>query len=45
VIDGVRHRVGKNDFAFLPPGVAHGLYNEGTTNLVFVIASGPAEDA
>jgi|EndMetStandDraft_8_1072994.scaffolds.fasta_scaffold498622_2 quercetin dioxygenase-like cupin family protein len=44
VIDGVRHRVGPHDVAFLPPGVSHGLYNEGLTNLVFVIASGPAED-
>ena len=44
VIDGVRHRVGRNDIAFLPPGVEHGLYNEGTTDLIFVIASGPAEE-
>jgi quercetin dioxygenase-like cupin family protein len=43
VIDGVKHRVGPGDVAFFPAGVRHGLYNEGTQNLVFVIASGPAE--
>lgn len=42
VIDGERHRVGPGDIAFFPPGVWHGLYNEGNTNLIFVIASGPA---
>lgn len=42
VIDGERHRVGPGDIAFFPPGVWHGLYNEGNANLIFVIASGPA---
>jgi quercetin dioxygenase-like cupin family protein len=44
VIDGVRRRVGKHDFAYLPAGVEHGLYNEGTENLIFVIASSPTEE-
>jgi mannose-6-phosphate isomerase-like protein (cupin superfamily) len=44
VIDGKRYRVGKNDIAFFPAGVEHGLYNEGTTNLVFVIANSPPTD-
>jgi mannose-6-phosphate isomerase-like protein (cupin superfamily) len=44
VIDGVRHRVGPHDVAFLPPGVEHALYNEGVTNLVFIVVSGPAEE-
>ena len=44
LIDGVRHRVGPNDVVFLPAGVEHGIANEGTVNLTFVIASGPAED-
>jgi quercetin dioxygenase-like cupin family protein len=44
VIDGVRHRVSKHDYAYLPAGVEHGLYNEGTDHLVFVIASSPAEE-
>lgn len=43
VIDGERHRVKPGDIAYFPAGVWHGLYNEGTTNLVFVIASGPAD--
>lgn len=43
VIDGVRHRVGPGDVAYFPAGVWHGLYNESTANLVFVIASGPAD--
>lgn len=43
VIDGVKHRVGPGDVAYFPAGVSHGLYNEGTTNLVFVIASAPPD--
>lgn len=44
VIDGERHHVGKGDVAYFPPGVWHGLYNESTENVVFVIASAPAEE-
>jgi quercetin dioxygenase-like cupin family protein len=43
LIDGVKHRVGPGDIAYFPAGVEHGLYNEGIANLVFVIASGPAD--
>ena len=43
VIDGVKHRVKKGDVAWFPPGVWHGLYNESTENLLFIIASAPAE--
>jgi quercetin dioxygenase-like cupin family protein len=44
VIDGERHHVGKGDYAYLPAGVSHGLYNESMANVIFVIASSPAED-
>jgi mannose-6-phosphate isomerase-like protein (cupin superfamily) len=44
VIDGKRHRCGKNDIMFFPAGVEHGFYNEGTQNLIFVIASSPSEE-
>lgn len=43
LIDGVKHRVGKGDVAYFPAGVEHGLYNESTENLVFVIASSPSD--
>ena len=43
VIDGVKHRVGKDDVAYFPAGVWHGLYNESTENLVFVIVSCPPD--
>ncbi len=42
-VDGEKHPVGPGDVAYFPPGVWHGLYNEGTENLVFVIASGPLD--
>lgn len=42
-IDGVKQRVGPGDVAYFSAGVSHGLSNEGTENLVFVIASAPPE--
>ena len=44
-IDGRRQLVRKHDVIYIPPGVEHGISNTGLTDLSFIVATAPAEDA
>ena len=44
-IDGERRLVRKHDVIYIPPGVEHGITNNGLTDLSFIVATTPVEDA
>ena len=44
-IDGERRLVRKHDVIYIPPGVEHGITNNGLTDLTFIVATTPVEDA
>jgi mannose-6-phosphate isomerase-like protein (cupin superfamily) len=44
-MDGKRRLVRKHDVIFIPPGVAHSITNNGLTDLTFIVATTPVEDA
>jgi quercetin dioxygenase-like cupin family protein len=43
-MDGEAHLMRANDYVYLPAGVRHGLSNTGTTGLVFLVITSPAND-
>ncbi len=43
-IAGKKQIARKHDVFFFPPGVEHAIYNEGTENLVFIVASSPPDE-
>ena len=43
-MDGKRQVVRKHDVIYIPPGVAHAIYNNGLTDLTFIVATTPAND-
>lgn len=43
-MDGKRQVVRKHDVIYIPPGVAHAIYNNGLTDLTFIVATTPASD-
>ena len=44
-VDGKRRLVRRHDVIYIPPGVEHGISNTGLTDLTFIVATTPAEDA
>ena len=42
--DGKRQVVRKYDVIFIPPGVAHAIYNTGLGDLTFIVATTPVDD-
>jgi quercetin dioxygenase-like cupin family protein len=42
--DGERHLMRPHDYMYVPPGVRHGFGNTGTSGLVFLVITTPAED-
>jgi len=44
-MDGKRQVVRKHDVVYIPPGVAHSMVNNGLTDLTFIVATTPVEDA
>jgi len=44
-IDGKRTVVTEHDIVFIPPGVEHGIANNGLTDLVFIVVTSPVSDA
>jgi mannose-6-phosphate isomerase-like protein (cupin superfamily) len=43
-LDGERRVVRSGDFIFIPPGVRHGIYNTGRTDLTFFVITTPPDD-
>jgi mannose-6-phosphate isomerase-like protein (cupin superfamily) len=43
-MDGKRRVVRKHDVVYIPPGVAHAIYNSGLTDLTFIVATTPVSD-
>jgi mannose-6-phosphate isomerase-like protein (cupin superfamily) len=43
-MDGKRQVVRKHDVIYIPPGVEHAIYNQGLTDLTFIVATTPAND-
>jgi len=43
-MDGKRQVVRKHDVIYIPPGVEHAIYNNGLTDLTFIVATTPADD-
>jgi mannose-6-phosphate isomerase-like protein (cupin superfamily) len=43
-LDGVRRVVRRHDVVFVPPGVAHAIYNTGLEDLTFIVVTSPPED-
>ncbi len=43
-VDGERHLMRPHDYAYVPPGVRHGIGNTGTQGLVFLVVTTPAQD-
>ena len=44
-MDGKTWIVRKHDVIYIPPGVAHAISNTGLTDLTFIVATTPVEDA
>ena len=44
-MDGKRQVVRKHDVIYIPPGVEHGISNTGLTDLTFIVATTPVDDA
>ena len=43
-LDKVRHLMRPHDYVYVPPGVRHSFTNTGTTGLVFLVVTTPADD-
>lgn len=43
-MDGKRQVVRRHDVIYIPPGVAHAIYNNGLTDLTFIVATTPSSD-
>ncbi len=43
-MDGKRQVVRKHDVIYIPPGVEHAIYNQGLTDLTFIVATTPVND-
>lgn len=43
-LDGKRHLLRRHDYVFVPPGVRHGIVNNGTVPLVFLVITTPVTD-
>jgi mannose-6-phosphate isomerase-like protein (cupin superfamily) len=43
-MDGKRQVVRKHDVIYIPPGVEHAIYNNGLTDLTFIVATTPVND-
>ena len=43
-LDGRKVVMRRHDFVFVPPGVRHGITNEGLVPLVFLVVTTPVED-
>ena len=43
-LDGKAVLLRKDDYVFVPPGVRHGIANNGTGPLVFFVVTTPVED-
>jgi mannose-6-phosphate isomerase-like protein (cupin superfamily) len=43
-IEGERTVVRRDDVIFIPPGVEHGIYNTGMTDLRFIVVTSPADE-
>jgi mannose-6-phosphate isomerase-like protein (cupin superfamily) len=43
-MDGRRQVVRKHDVVYIPPGVEHAIYNQGLTDLTFIVATTPVDD-
>jgi len=41
---GERRVVRRHDVIFIPPGIEHAIYNTGTTDLLFIVATTPPRD-
>ena len=41
---GQRRVVRRHDVIFIPPGIEHAIYNTGTTDLLFIVATTPPRD-
>ncbi len=44
-MDGKRQVVRRHDVIYIPPGVEHAIYNNGLTDLTFIVATTPVDDA
>jgi quercetin dioxygenase-like cupin family protein len=43
-MDGKRQVVRRHDVIYIPPGVAHAIYNNGLTDLTFIVVTTPMND-
>src|SRR3990172_2948145 len=43
-LDGERRVMRAGDYAFVPPGVEHAIYNTGRTDLTFFVVTAPPDD-
>jgi mannose-6-phosphate isomerase-like protein (cupin superfamily) len=43
-MDGKRQVVRKHDVIYIPPGVAHAIFNNGLADLTFIVATTPVDD-
>ena len=43
-LDKERHLMRPHDYVYVPPGVRHSFTNTGTTGLVFLVVTTPADD-
>jgi len=43
-MDGRRQVVRKHDVIYIPPGVEHAIYNQGLSDLTFIVATTPVDD-
>lgn len=43
-LDDDRHLMRSNDYVYVPPGIRHSFTNTGTSGLVFLVITTPADD-
>lgn len=43
-LDDAKHLMRANDYVYVPPGIHHSFTNTGTTGLVFLVITTPADD-